>query len=618
MDPASPRRALPHVPALDGLRGLAVVGVLLFHDGRLPGGYLGVDLFFVLSGYLITALLLFEWRATGRIDLGAFWVRRARRLLPAVLVVLVAVAGWARFGAEARDAARIRGDGLATLAYVANWHAIFSTRSYWELFRAPSPLDHTWSLAIEEQFYVIWPLLVALVLWVARGSARALALVSLALAVVSGALLWRFAQAGATSRAYFGTDARGSSILVGAALACAWAPGVTVGGALARRALDAAAAVALAALALAWVRLDGQSPWLYTGGLWATEAAALVVLGACVAVPGGVVARLLSSRPLALAGLVSYGVYLWHWPVFVVLSEARVHAPLARSLLRLAATLAIAVPSYRLLEQPIRRRGLPFGKPALVVPGAFALVAVALVAGTSRAVPPAPEPHAAAAANDGELTGPAPATRVLVVGDSVAVALGERLRLVTPRREATIVVRALGDCSLLEGVLPTRSLNERAHDGGNCAARWAEDAAEVRPTTTLVVLGGGFFARAQVGRSWQRACDAGWQRAFEGELGRRLASLAPVAGHLVVAIAPYPVGAWADATPRRLVDCVNDALRGGVRRTPGATTLELLDHVCPGGACTVESEGEPVRPDGLHFDGRGADATARWVREQLR
>src|SRR5882672_3570822 len=158
------RPHLRHMPALDGLRGVAVAGVLAFHLGRLTGGYLGVDAFFVLSGFLITSLLLAEYATAGAIHLAAFWARRARRLLPALLVVLVAVAFAATVWVAARDLGRVRDDGLATLFYFANWHSISAGHGYWASFQTPSLLQHTWSLAIEEQFYVVWPLIVVAVM----------------------------------------------------------------------------------------------------------------------------------------------------------------------------------------------------------------------------------------------------------------------------------------------------------------------------------------------------------------------------------------------------------------------------------------------------------------------
>src|SRR4051794_28685319 len=187
--PAPHQPRMPRVPALDGLRGLAVVAVLLFHGGYLTGGWLGVDLFFVLSGYLITSLLLVEHRRDGGISLGAFWGRRARRLLPALLVFVMAVAVYAWIDVAAIDLGAVRADGLATLFFVANWHDILNGVSYWDRGLAPSMFAHTWSLAVEEQLYLVWPLAVAAILRRRRGpSAQTVARWALAAAGVSAAL----------------------------------------------------------------------------------------------------------------------------------------------------------------------------------------------------------------------------------------------------------------------------------------------------------------------------------------------------------------------------------------------------------------------------------------------
>ncbi|MGZ4619469.1 MAG: acyltransferase family protein, partial [Frankiaceae bacterium] len=165
-------RGLPHIPALDGVRAFAVMAVIGYHAGVgwLPGGLLGVDVFFVLSGFLITSLLLAEWGHRGRVDLPRFWLRRARRLVPALLLVLLAVAVYSLLAAQPEQRAALRGDGLSTLAYVANWHFAFTGQGYFDSFAAPSPLLHMWSLAVEEQFYLLWPLITILVVcWTRRG-----------------------------------------------------------------------------------------------------------------------------------------------------------------------------------------------------------------------------------------------------------------------------------------------------------------------------------------------------------------------------------------------------------------------------------------------------------------
>lgn len=619
----TPRAGIKHLPALDGLRGLAVVGVLLFHDDRLRGGYLGVDLFFVLSGYLITSLLLAEWASTGRIDLKTFWIRRARRLFPALLALLAGVSIYSVVFAAPSELARIRGDAIATLAYVANWHTIAAGKSYWDLFTAPSPLEHTWSLAIEEQFYVIWPLLVWATLRLTRGSTRALLVLSATLAAASCAAMGLLYSPEAASRVYQGTDTRGGAILMGAALACVIAARGTLQSTRAIRALDAAGAASLAGLAGAWLWLDGQSDFLYRGGFWLTEAA---VLGLIVCAAHGSrswIARLLAIRPLAWIGLISYGVYLWHWPLYQILTQERTGlGGLALTALRLAATFGVSVVSYFVLEQPIRKRGIPWGQPVIVVPSAAAAVLAAILlstrgstasAATSSQLAVAETLRAAPSASSAS----EPSTRILVLGDSVAVALGERLHAVRESPGTQIIDRGIGDCSLLEGVVPMRSLNSRAHDGGNCAATWESDVQEIRPDITLVVFGGGFFARGEFQGRWRRACDAPWRRAYGDQLRSRLSAIQPGAGKLVLTIVPYPVGLWVKATPHKLVDCFNDMQREAAAKVPGIALLDLQHQLCTDGACALVSNDAPIRPDGVHFDGRGAEEISRWVLEQL-
>src|SRR5262245_60370628 len=220
---SAPTPRLRHVPALDGLRGVAVLVVVAFHLNRLQGGFLGVDLFFVLSGYLITSLLLVEHAGSGAVRLGRFWARRARRLLPALLLMLVGVTLLVGRLTAPGERPLIRGDALSTLGYVANWHAMAHDVSYWDMFVQPSPLDHMWSLGIEEQFYVVWPLIAAgLLALAARRGRRGPTLVA---AVAGAGAVASFAVMAATyseldtSRAYYGTDARLGPTLLGVALA---------------------------------------------------------------------------------------------------------------------------------------------------------------------------------------------------------------------------------------------------------------------------------------------------------------------------------------------------------------------------------------------------------------
>ncbi len=359
-DEAKPQRPrLAYVPGLDGLRALAVAAVLLYHhDPRLlPGGFLGVELFFVLSGYLITALLFFEWRAFGGLDLPGFWLRRARRLVPAMLVMLLAsLAIGALFLRD--QLAELRGDALAALAYLANWRLILEQRPYFASFGRPSLLLHLWSLAIEEQFYLFWPPLLALTL--ARLGRRGALAVALGLAAVSAALMaWHFSPDSDLSRVYYGTDTRAAGLLVGAALALAWPPR-TLRALAGRRAepwRDLLGLAALAALAAILLTTHEFTPRLYRGGFLLVDLAAAAAIVA-VARPGAQLCRaLLGAGPLRWVGLRSYSIYLWHWPVFV-LTRPGLDVPLSGLPLlavRLALTLALAELSFLLVEGPARR-----------------------------------------------------------------------------------------------------------------------------------------------------------------------------------------------------------------------------------------------------------------------
>ncbi len=352
--------SLPHVDALDGLRGLAVAGVLLFHGGHLTGGYLGVDLFFVLSGFLITSLLLVEGRDREHIALGSFWARRARRLLPALGGLIVGVAVYCVVFAQPSELSRIRGDAFATVAYVANWHSIATGTDYWALFRTPSPLEHTWSLAIEEQFYLVWPLVfVGLLAWWKRRTPQAVLVVALVGAVASTLLMVALYSPSDASRVYYGTDTRATGILLGAALAALLAIRGPARSHTARVTIEVAGWVGFVVLALAWTQLSGESETLYRGGFLVCGLAAILVIATAVHPNRLLLGSALGFRPLCLLGIISYGLYLWHWPVDLVLDADRTGIdgwPLFA--VQTAVAIGIAVVSYRWLERPIRRGAL--------------------------------------------------------------------------------------------------------------------------------------------------------------------------------------------------------------------------------------------------------------------
>lgn len=354
-----PARELPYAPGLDGIRAIAVTGVLLYH-GRvpwLPGGFLGVDVFFVLSGYLITSLLLAQLRRMEAVDVRAFWLRRARRLLPAaVLVIAVSLVVVAAFYPASLSG--LRGDALASLLYVNNWQQILGHHSYFEAFARPSLLQHYWSLAVEEQFYFVWPLLLALgcrrlgTRWVIAGA--------LCVAVLSAALMALLHHPGVDpSRVYYGTDTRATPLMVGALLAFAWPLG-RMSASADRRAtliLDAAGVAGLGAVIAAMASCHDYDPFLYRGGFVAAAVAAAAVV-AVAAHPATRLARTLGRGPLRFIGQRSYGIYLWHWPV-MALTRPGIDVGLSLWLVvpaQALATVALAELSYRYVEMPVRRR----------------------------------------------------------------------------------------------------------------------------------------------------------------------------------------------------------------------------------------------------------------------
>ncbi len=348
---------LPYRPGLDGLRALAVAGVFLYHANVswMPGGFLGVDLFFVLSGYLITSLLLHEHSKHGSIRVGSFWGRRARRLFPAVVVVIL-FALLATLTIARDDLSRTRADALSALVYLTNWHEIIASHSYFNQFGRPSLLQHLWTLAVEEQFYLLWPLiLIAGLRWLPRRGVIVLTAAMAAGSCLLMALLYN--PNGDPSRVYYGTDTRAFTLLIGALLALVWSadrqPLRRVRGH--RAIVDGIGLVALLGVVAMFVRVRDFDPWLYRGG-FLLMAVAGAVLVAAVSYPGTILSRALGWRPLAWIGVLSYGIYLWHWPI-MQLTRPGMDVPLHGApliLLQAAATLAAAVLSFHFIEMPVR------------------------------------------------------------------------------------------------------------------------------------------------------------------------------------------------------------------------------------------------------------------------
>jgi peptidoglycan/LPS O-acetylase OafA/YrhL len=370
-------RGQRYMPGLDGLRAVAVIGVVVFHlgFGFLPGGLLGVAVFFTLSGYLITDLLMSEWRSTGKLQLADFWLRRARRLLPALFVMLAVVSIWVSVG-DPTQLGALRGDVFSSAVYANNWWLIFHHVSYFARFGPPSPLGNLWSLAVEEQFYLLWPwLLLAGLLWARRGGqgrtrgrVRSVAArrdvlfgVTLVAAVASAVeMAVLFHPSLDPTRLYDGTDTRAFGLLFGAALAMVWPSrqltgNTTIG---ARRLLDTMGVVGLLGIALLMWRTNQYSPFLYHGGLVLLSFATVLVIMAA-SHPATWVGRALGWGPLRWIGLWSYAIYLWHYPIIVLTTPTVTHGvDHFRVLIQVIAIVGIAALSWRFIETPVRQGAL--------------------------------------------------------------------------------------------------------------------------------------------------------------------------------------------------------------------------------------------------------------------
>jgi peptidoglycan/LPS O-acetylase OafA/YrhL len=349
------------MPGLDGLRALAVLAVIAYHLhlGWAPGGMLGVGVFFTLSGYLITDLLLGQHEATGTLQLADFWRRRARRLLPALSVLLAVVTAWVTL-LDRPQLSALRGVVLAAVGYVTNWWLIAQHSSYFAQFGPLSPLGHLWSLAVEEQFYLVWPWLLWLGLRWARGrpgtrSRLAAATVLLAaLSAIEMAMLYRPGYD--PTRIYDGSDTRAFALLIGAALAFVWPSrhlrgGITSG---ARRILDGAGVTGLAVIVGLICCTNEYSAFLYRGGMVLLSLATALVVGTAAS-PASRIGRALGWGPLRWLGVRSYGIYLWHYPIIVLSTPASGRDTLARGAWQVAASIGVAELSWRYIEEPVRR-----------------------------------------------------------------------------------------------------------------------------------------------------------------------------------------------------------------------------------------------------------------------
>jgi len=661
----------PHIgyrPGLDGLRAVAVLAVMVQHatvhlpGGRgeaLPGGFLGVDVFFVISGFLITSLLLAEHGGRGRIDLGRFWLRRARRLLPAVALTIAVTCVLVAVAHLPVDGRSTRGDALAALGYVANWHFILTRQSYFAAFGLPSPFRHLWSLSLEEQWYLVFPpvLLGALAL---AGRRRWLVVAGMATAAVASAA-WMAAlyrPGSDPSRVYYGTDTRAYTLLIGAVLAAvvAFWPGVV---ARVRPVLPAAAVAGAAGLAVAFRHFHGGEPGLYRGGLVLVALASVAVI-AGVGLPDarGPMTWALSRRPLVAIGTISYGLYLWHWPIYEWLTPGRFGLAGPRLLaVRFAVTFGVAVLSYRLVERPIRhhgwsgvrarlrRVGLPSARPALLTAATGAAVAAVAVGATVTV------PAAAPALAGQTLVAPAgwpvvtqvvpphralPAIpvdrrlRVLIGGDSVAWSIGMGLdhNPAGPRDVDMSMVANLG-CTATPGAALSPDGVALISLCKDWRREW-QQAAYTHQADLVLALWGPWevydhrLPDGEVLHPRTAAMAAAYQQALTSGIDGTVAARPDVRVALMTVPCLRERNAQLGGTesprnnPANLA-WVNQQTAQVARSFGGRVlTVDLGPLVCPGGHWVDRIGGVVVRTDGVHFSPKITPVVWAYVMAQVR
>ncbi len=603
------RPSLGHIRGLDGIRAMSVLAIIAFHSGlsSVPGGYYGVDSFFVLSGFLITSLLVKEWGTSGTVRLRRFWAGRARRLLPALFVMVAVVGLVLAVWPQVLGTPHVMGDAVATLFYASNWYSIASSATYFSLSAQPSPLLHTWSLAIEEQFYLVWPLVVLAVLNLGtrgRRAARARAvpvrgggellleardpawtrrrrlhvlfavacLGSLASALIMGAL----APDGYTTRAYYGTDTRAQALLVGAAIAI----GLTIWREGSRRPWFVRGASVLGVVGIVgtgalWATTAETSAFAFRGGfLVASLAAGAVVLGVAVA-PRSLAVRLLELPPLPQWGRISYGIYLWYWPVLLVMSGSRLHWGVYELFLaRVGVTVGIAALSYRFVEMPVRRGALRRWRSVVAAPIGAAVALGAVFASTlvpvgASVLEGAPADGAGGsttvAAKGAELAGSAAATtaalsplepalptgdgsrpvKVLLVGDSIAGSLGVGLGREAAKHGIDLVNEGIPACSLsMTGEI--KVLFYTIPPGGPCGqsgsgslfATWRRWVDQFNPDVVVYVGRGETFDQELDGQ-WQNLGVPSFDRYVAGRFRQAVQVLGSRGATVVLLTTPY-------------------------------------------------------------------------------
>jgi peptidoglycan/LPS O-acetylase OafA/YrhL len=629
------------IAALDGLRAFALLIIMGFHFGVgwLQGGFFSLDIFYVLSGYLITGLLLGEYRRRSRLELTAFWLRRARRLLPALLVVLTAVTLYVRYVAPPGLYPEFRMSALSALFYFSNWWQIGASGNYFVAHGAVSPLTHTWSLAVEEQFYLVWPLVVLAVMHLSRSFTRGvrnLLVLSAAGTVASAAAMALMYHPSANlTRLYFGTDTHAQSILLGAVLACSltmvqmrrgaggMAPAATMR--TVRHLLTVLGIAGFIGTFALTYSLRGTSGFDYRGGFLLSAGSAAAIIIGSVCVPDGPIARLLSLRPLVWIGTISYGAYLWHFPVYVFFDTARTGLDgLSLLTVRFGSTIALAAASYYLVERPVMY-GAFWRTVTAAAPATAALAATVAVIVVGSVVPTlAPvatastltaSEHVALSRARAFSTKP---VRFMLVGDSMAVTLAIGLQVNSVHHYGVqFINRETLGCDLdnLPEIIADH-VDQPVSDCTHWRPLWATDVAQTRPNVVGMLVGRWDLCDHVYKGSVVHVGQPAWDAHLYDEINQAV-DIFSARGAKVVLFTMPDIDA-ADEAPGSAAYPENDQSRVdefnaivtsvAAHRRSTVTLIDLNKKLDPHGSFQLTVDRVAVRwPDGVHISKAGGE-----------